>query len=292
MINRRTLLAGAPLFASAAGLAATTALVRPAAAQMVSGGSPPPPPLAGLPRWVRNAMPRPKLDGRPAITLVIDDMGVVHPGTNRVMALPGPLTLAWFPFARHLPAQVAESRDRGHETILHMPMQASGKSVAWTGPDPMTTTVSMEENLHRLQNALDTVPDTVGLNNHMGSVATLSAPLMDLVAAEAKKREMLVLDSVTIPHSKVYSQAALIGVPAASRDIFIDWVPTPSIIKIQLAAIEAAAHKHGHVIAIGHPWPHTIEALEAWVPTLVPRGFALWPLSATVAFRNEITLAV
>jgi hypothetical protein len=287
MIDRRTLVAGL-----ASGLASGTALLRPAAAQMVSGGSAPPPPLAGSPRWVRNAMPRPKFDGRPAITLVIDDMGVVHPGTNRIMALPGPITLAWFPFARNLAPQVAESRDRGHETILHMPMQASGKSTAWTGPDPLTNDVSPAENLRRLQNALDAVPDTVGLNNHMGSVATLSAPLMDIVAAEAKKREMLVLDSVTIPHSKVYSQAALIGVPAAARDIFIDWVPNPAVIRTELAAIEAAARKHGHVIAIGHPWPHTIEALEAWVPTLVKRGFALWPLSATVAFRNEITLAV
>ncbi len=287
MIDRRTLAAGLVTSVLAPGVFA-----RPAAAQMVAGGSAPPPPLEGHPRWVRNAMPRPKFDGKPAITLVVDDMGVVHPGTNRVMALPGPLTLAWFPFARNLGPQVAESRARGHETILHMPMQASGKSVAWTGPDPLTTDVSPEENLRRLTNALDAVPDTVGLNNHMGSVATLSAPLMDIVAAEAKKRGMLVLDSVTIPHSRVYSQAALIGVPAASRDVFIDWVPNPAVIRTQIALVEALAQKHGHVIAIGHPWPHTIEALEAWVPTLERRGFALWPLSATVAFRNEITLSV
>ena len=281
MIDRRTLVTG---------LAATSAFARPAAAQIAFGGAAPPLPGGPKPRWQRNAVAAPKQDGRPAITLVIDDMGVVHPGTNRVMALPGPLTLAWFPFARNLPQQVGEATSRGHETILHMPMQAHGPSIAWTGPDPLRIDLPPAENLRRLQAALDAVPDTVGLNNHMGSVATLDPGLMDIVAAEAKRREMLVLDSVTIPHSRVYSQAAAIGVPATSRDIFIDFQPNAAIIRGQLAQIEAQARTHGHVVAIGHPWPLTIAALEEWVPTLTRRGFALWPLSATVAYRNEITL--
>ena len=286
MIDRRALFAGI-----ATGLVSTTVTL-PAQAQMIAGGAAPVPKLSGAPRWVRNAAPMPRHDGKPIITIVIDDLGVVQPGTHRIVALPAPITLAWFPFARNLPVQVAEGRARGHEAILHMPMQSTGKSTAWTGPDPLTTDVSPAENLRRLQAALDAVPDTVGLNNHMGSVATLSAPLMDIVAAEAKRREMLVLDSVTIPHSRVASQAALIGVPSTSRDIFLDWQPDPALIRGQLALIEATALRHGNVIAIGHPWPHTLDALEAWVPTLARKGFAMWPLSATVALRNEITLSV
>jgi polysaccharide deacetylase 2 family uncharacterized protein YibQ len=153
---------------------------------------------------------------------VIDDMGVVHPGTQRVAAMPGPLTLAWFPFAHALPDQVGAAAARGHEAILHMPMQAFGASTAWTGPDPLRVDIPLAENHRRLVAALDAVPDTVGLNNHMGSVATRDRALMDLVAGEAKRRGMLVLDSVTIPHSLAYRQAALAGVPAAARDVFID----------------------------------------------------------------------
>lgn len=273
------------------GIAASTALIRPATAQLAYGAAPPFPPLTARPRWQRLAMPAPKQDGRPAITIVIDDMGIVHSGTSRIVALPGPLTLAWFPFARTLPQQVAEATARGHETILHMPMQATGATNAWTGPDPLRIDIPAEENLRRLQAALDAVPDTVGLNNHMGSVATLDANLMAMVAAEAKKREMLVLDSVTIPHSMVYRQAIFAGVPAAARDFFIDHVASAAVIQGQIAAIEAAARKYGHVIAIGHPRPLTIEALETWVPGLIARGFALWPLSTTVAWRNEIPLS-
>lgn len=281
-----------PRRALVSGLIAASAIRRPAAAQMAFGVDAAPAASPVKPRWQRNAAPTPRHDGRPVITLVIDDMGVVHPGTNRVMALPGPLTLAWFPFAHAVPQQVAEATSRGHEAILHMPMQANGRSTAWTGPDPLRVDIAPEENLRRLQVALDAVPATVGLNNHMGSVATLDGPLMAIVAAEARRREMLVLDSLTIPHSMVYREAINAGVPAAARDVFIDPMASATVIRQQLVQVEAIASRYGHVIAIGHPWPLTIDALENWMPGLADRGFALWPLSATVAWRNDIRLAV
>ena len=237
-------------------------------------------------RWQRYAAYCPHTTGRPAISIVIDDMGVIHPGTQRIAALPAPLTLAWFPFARGLPEQITAAAARGHEALLHMPMQASGSTTAWTGPDPLRIDITPTENLRRLTAALDAVPFTVGLNNHMGSVATRDAALMDIVAQEARRRQMLVLDSVTIGHSLAYQQAMLAGVPAASRDIFIDHVADAGVIRGQLAQIEALARRQGHAIAIGHPRPLTIEALEYWVPSLLARGFALWPISATVALRR------
>ena len=272
---------------SAALLAASTGvLASPASAQLLTGAAPPPP--SARPHWQRYVANCAPDDGRPAISIVIDDMGVIQPWTQRIAALPGPITLAWFPFARSLHEQVAHGADHGHEAILHMPMQAFGNTTAWTGPDPLRIDIPLPENLRRLQAALDAVPDIVGLNNHMGSVATRSEPLMDLVAAEAKRRDMLVLDSVTIGHSVAYRQAALAGVPAAARDIFIDHINEPTSIRGQLALIEATARRQGHVIAIGHARPMTTEALESWLPTLHARGFALRPLSATVAYRNEI----
>ncbi|MCW3474561.1 divergent polysaccharide deacetylase family protein [Limobrevibacterium gyesilva] len=241
-----------------------------------------------LPRWQRFAVTAGDPAGRPVISIVIDDMGVIHPGTRRAVALPAPLTLSWFPFARNLPDQVGTATERGHEALLHMPMQASGTSIAWTGPDPLRIDLPAEENLRRLLTAIDSVPDTVGLNNHMGSVATRDPALMALVARETRKRDMLFLDSLTITHSVGYQQAALAGVPAASRDVFIDNAADTAQILAQLERTEQIARRQGHVIAIGHPRPHTLDALEAWLPGLAAKGFMLWPLSATVAWRNEI----
>ncbi len=243
------------------------------------------------PRWQRYAVAHPARVERPAITIVIDDLGVVHPATERVIAMPAPLTLSWFPFARNLVSQVAAGAARGHEMTLHMPMQSNGLTTAWTGPDPLRVDLTPAVNLARLRAAIDAVPATVGLNNHMGSVATRDPALMALVAEECKARDMLFLDSVVVTHSCAYSAAHDIGVPAAARDIFIDHSPKPEIIRQQLDQIEAQARRHGHVIAIGHPWPHTVAALEEWLPTLAGKGFELWPLSAMVARRNGLTMA-
>jgi polysaccharide deacetylase 2 family uncharacterized protein YibQ len=243
-----------------------------------------------IPRWQQFAVPRLRGDMRPALTIVIDDMGVIHPGTARVAALPAPLTLSWFPFARDLPTQVAAAAARGHEATLHMPMQATGNTTNWTGPDPLRIDIPAEENLRRLKAALDAVPQTVGLNNHMGSVATKDVALMDLVAAETRARGMLFLDSVTIGHSVAYRQAMMASVPAAARDVFIDDSNDKAAILASLEQAVQIAKRWGNVIAIGHPRPHTIEVLESWLPGVAARGLALVPLSATVAYRNEIAM--
>ncbi len=243
-----------------------------------------------LPRWQRFAVARPANIDRPAITIVIDDLGVMHAATERVVAMPGPLTLSWFPFAPRLADQVGAAALRGHEMTLHMPMQSFGLTTAWTGPDPIRIDLPQSVNIARLRAAIEAVPSTVGLNNHMGSVATKDPALMAIVAQECKSHDMLFLDSVVIAHSVAYSEAHDIGVPAASRDIFIDHSNNPKDIREQLDQIEAQSRKHGHVIAIGHPWPHTVAALEEWLPTLQGKGFSLWPLSQMVARRNEITM--
>ena len=98
------------------------------------------------------------------------------------------------------------------------------------------------------------------------------------------------LDSVVIPHSEGVRRCDAAGVPTAARDVFIDNTSRPDDIAQRLVEIEAHALRSGHCIAIGHPRPHTLDALEAWLPTLRAKGFALWPLAATVAWRNGLPL--
>ena len=254
MIPRRTLIAGATTgvvsIAIAPAVRAALGGSHPQLPPIVEAGRvspnllaavPPPAPLqatagtvpatvSGRPQWQRNAIRQPPMDGKPAITIVIDDMGWMHPGTERAIALPGPLTLSWFPFAPRLPEQVAAGAARGHEATLHMPMQVHSNSILQTGPDPLRIDLPPEVNLARLRAAMDAVPQTVGLNNHMGTVATCDAKLMDLVAAETRARTMLFLDSIVIGKSVALARAEAAGVPAAGRDIFIDWKMHPDTI--------------------------------------------------------------
>src|ERR1035437_817915 len=48
------------------------------------------PATTALPPWRRFAIAPAQADGRPVISVVIDDLGVVRGGTERAVALPGP----------------------------------------------------------------------------------------------------------------------------------------------------------------------------------------------------------
>jgi polysaccharide deacetylase 2 family uncharacterized protein YibQ len=74
------------------------------------------------------------------------------------------------------------------------------------------------------------------------------------------------------------------------RDVFLDDTNDAPMIQGQLELTERIARHQGNAIAIGHPRHLTLSALEAWLPGLAEKGFVLWPLSATVALRNEIVI--
>ncbi len=236
--------------------------------------------MGALPAWRRNAVAVPPSLGRPAISFVIDDMGLNRPQSDRAAALAGPLTLSWMPYARNLAEQVANGAAHGHETMLHMPMEPLGRTDP--GPEALRSWLPAEVNLAHLRAALDLLPNAVGLNQHEGSVASLSVPLMDLVMAELQERGLIFLDSVTIPRSVAMRRAQAAPIPAVARDVFLDNAPDPAAIRAQLAQTEAIARRTGLAIAICHPRQTTMDVMERYLPTLAARGFVQWPITAAV----------
>lgn len=250
----------------------------------------PPPPVAvapprgGVPAWQRHAVPSRVPPDRPAIAIVIDDMGLDRKRSARVVGLPGPLTLAWLPYANDLPSQTRAARAAGHELMLHLPMEPSVR--ADPGPNALLTSLAPEEIQRRLALALSSFDGYVGVNNHMGSRFTADRALMAPVLAEIQKRGLLWLDSRTTPRSAAGGLAPSLHLPFAGRDVFLDNVETVTAVRGQLSRTEAVARQQGFAVAIGHPHDATIEALAAWLPEVQKRGFALVTVSAVVRARG------
>jgi len=244
----------------------------------------PPPNVAapsGIPAWQRYAVPAPKTGGRPMIAVVIDDLGVDRRRSERVIPLRAPLTLAWMTYAQDLPRLTREAHARGHELMVHVPMQPQGAS--WDpGPDVLEVGVHPEENRRRLEWGLSRFEGFVGINNHMGSRYTGDRTGMKVVMEELRKRGLLFLDSVTTDKSVAPDLARSYGVPFAARNVFIDNDQSVSAVLAQLQKAEAYARKHGAAIAIGHPHDATIEALQQWLPGLEAKGLVLVPVSTIV----------
>jgi polysaccharide deacetylase 2 family uncharacterized protein YibQ len=230
------------------------------------------------PIWLQNAV-APVTDDRPAIAVVIDDLGVNRRATEAVSRLGAPLTLAFLPYATNLAEQTRAARAAGHELLVHVPMEPVG--AAWPGPNALLSSLDPAEILARLRSQLRSFRGFVGINNHMGSLLTTDHERMALVMAELRRQDLLFLDSRTTPGSVAADAAVRAGVPHAVRDVFLD--SALASIAEQLAEVEQIAAKRGIAVAIGHPHERTIEALRQWLPTLEAKGLALVPISTVVA---------
>lgn len=255
--------------------------VEETAAPVVVPQSSVPPVQIGVPAWMKHAVPPPKTAGRPMIAVVIDDLGVDRKRSEKVIPLRAPLTLAWMTYAQDLPRLTREAHARGHELLVHVPMQPIGENFN-PGPDVLDVNVTSEENRRRLTWGLTRFDGFVGINNHMGSRYTGDRAGMRVVMEELKKRGLLFLDSVTTEKSVAPELARNYGVPFAARNIFIDNDQTVAAVTVQLQKAEAHARKHGAAIAIGHPHDSTIEALQQWLPSLEAKGFVLVPVTAII----------
>jgi hypothetical protein len=252
---------------------------------------PPAPDRAAQPAWLANAVPAAVDPQRPTIAIVIDDLGVNRAGTRAAIALPGPLGLAFLAYADDLPEQTASARAAGHEILLHQPMEPSGG--ADPGPGALFTGVPADENVARLVQGLERIPHLVGVNNHMGSRFTASSEAMAPVLAELGRRGLLYLDSRTTAATVAGRMARELGVPSASRDVFLDHDPAAgrAYVEAQLAKLEAVARETGAALAIGHPHMATVEALRAWLPSLEAKGLQLVPITALIRLREARQLA-
>lgn len=242
------------------------------------------------PTWRGNAVAPPPTQGQALVAVVIDDLGLDRARSQAALALPGPLTAAFLPYAPNVAAQAKAARRAGHELMVHMGMEPANPHI---DPGPMALRVGMDAATLRatMGKALAQFDGYVGLNNHMGSLLTADRDAMTVVLDEAKRRGLLFLDSRTTADSVAGALARTLDVPHAERSVFLDHERTPEAVRTQLNALAAKARQTGFAIGIGHPVDVTIAALREWLPTLEAQGIAMVPLSTIVALQQQKQIA-
>ena len=233
------------------------------------------------PAWLESAVAMPEIRGRPMVALVIDDAGVDRKRTERAMRLPPLVTMSFLPYAQAVARQVEEARGRGHEVIVHVPMEPENASVD-PGPQALRLGLSDDELLRRLDWNLSRFSGYVGINNHMGSKFTQSPEAMRKVLEVLKARGLLFLDSRTTPASVGGRLARGLGLPTLERDVFLDNVDSRDEIAARLEDVARIARRDGYAIAIGHPRDATLDVLERWTRAAEAEGLVLVPLSGVL----------
>lgn len=235
--------------------------------------------LAALLLLISSGLPAAQAETHTAAlaTIIIDDLGYSRYWGERVIALDGPITCAVLPHSPNSKFLAREAHARGKEVILHAPMaNTRGRPL---GPGAMTEHMSELELLSKLLWNLAAVPFATGINNHMGSLLTQREEAMGWVMQELKRHDLFFVDSRTTGGSVAPEAALRERVPFAVRDVFLDHDRDPQRIAAAFRRMMRIARERGRVVAIGHPYPETVEFLEKALPQLGEAGIQLIPAS-------------
>ena len=200
-------------------------------------------------------------DERPAVLLVIDDMGDRAVEGDRVVALDIPVVCAMLPHTPHAERQARACHAAGKDVMLHLPMQATEEVPL--GPGGVTLDMPPEEFREVVVQGLAAVPHARAVNNHMGSLLTRHPGHMTWLMEVLQERGgLLFLDSRTSDRTVAKQMALEADLPALERDVFLDHHRDADAIRAQLHELFRTARRNGTAVGIGHPYPETLDVLE------------------------------
>lgn len=205
---------------------------------------------------------------RPKAAIIIDDMGYDMGMAENFLRLDAVITFSIFPYSPFGKKIAAKSRTKGMDIMLHLPMEPVEYPSVNPGPGALLTAMTPEEIVIQLEKNLDEVPFIKGVNNHMGSRMTTVPNQMYQILSVLKKRRLFFIDSFTTIESICRSSARLVQTPFAQRDVFLDHIQTPEVIRGQIRRLIRAAQNYGEAVGIGHPHAVTYEVLREMLPEL------------------------
>ena len=267
---------------SAAEPTESAALEPPAAAETVTPVAAEPDGDGALPPWRRFAAVYDAADARPRIAVVLTGLGLSAKATDpAIRELPASITLSFTPYADRLNHWMALARVNGHEVLLELAMEPTTFPSDDPGPQALLTQLDAAENRQRLRWVLARGQAYVGLVAVMGSRFTQSEPHLGPVLEEIKDRGLMFVDNQATEASASARLARSLGLPHAVNDRMLDDGQASHVaIDARLAQTERLALANGAAVAMGRPYPATLERLRAWVRSLDDRGFVLVPITA------------
>lgn len=217
----------------------------------------------------------------PVLAIIIDDWGYTNTAVDPLLAYPFPLTMAVLPHLQ-LSSEVSErAHGRGHEVILHQPMEALNSSLD-LGPGGIMVEMDPAEQVAQLIQNLSSLPQVSGVNNHMGSRATEDPETMTQVLQVVRDLGLFFVDSHTSSASVVPQVARELGVSFGVNNLFIDNESDVEKIKDQVRKGLNLAKRQGHAVIIGHVRPTTALALWEMIPEFLSSEVELVPVSSLV----------
>lgn len=205
------------------------------------------------------------------LAIVIDDLGGWVSGTDDLMKLEIPLTVAIMPLGEHVKREAEAASKQGFSVILHQPMEPINSGLDM-GPGAITVEMSDEEIRQTLRDNVSLIPGLCGISNHMGSKATSDPRVMQIVLEEARDMGLFFFDSVTLSDSVVTSVANSLDMKTLINVKFLDNQNTEEYVTNALLDAANIAKQRGYAAVIGHVRKNTMSTLKKVIPEIEKMG--------------------
>ena len=231
-------------------------------------------------------VPKDKISqARKRVAILIDDIGYDLSPLYELLKIDASLTFAILPHYAHSVDAANILHRAKREILLHLPMEPHTFPDENPGMGALLMSMSDRQIKEEVDKDLDAIPHLSGVNNHMGSKFMEDEAKLSIVFTQLKKRNLFFVDSRTTPLSRGPKIARKLGLPFATRKVFIDNDNNDymTIFRNLTASIDREFDNNSEaVVMIGHPHLKTIQALKEAIPVLKARGIDIVPVSELV----------
>ncbi|MDP9138897.1 MAG: divergent polysaccharide deacetylase family protein, partial [Pseudomonadota bacterium] len=218
---------------------------------------------------------------QPKVAILLGGMGLNGELTGRASTeLPGEVSFAFAPYGNDLQQAIGTARGKGHEVMLHLPMEPFGYPAENPGPRTLLASASESDNQASLLWHLSRFSGYTGVVNYLGARLTGEETPLTPLLRELASRGLVFLDDGSSARSRIAELGSRLALPVRQADLVLDSSSTFTGITDNLRKLEEIA-KAGHIaIGVGTGLPATIDAIAAWAKGLEERGILLVPVSA------------
>lgn len=214
------------------------------------------------------------------IYIVIDDVGHNLADVHYLLKFPGKLTFAVLPDLAYTRQSIDLLKKNGKAVIIHQPMAPQNDKID-PGARALYPGMGKQEVWSILQRNFQENPYAIGMNNHMGSLATEDSSLMSYVMEYLNDHGKIFLDSWTTPRSVALDTALDYKLSATKRSsMFLDNQRNREAILNAIFTGLEETKKKGHAVMIGHAITNElVDVLIDLYPKLIDEGYSFHDIS-------------
>ncbi len=217
------------------------------------------------------------------VVLVIGGMGISQTSTHQaVQNLPPSVTLAFAPYGNSLKRWMQDSRKKGHELLLQIPMEPIDYPQNNPGPHTLKANANLQENIANLHWSMSRISNYVGVMNYLGNNLLTQPASLAPIFAEFSKRGLLFFEDGTVKNSVGAGVAIKELLPYAKGHILLDNVRSRAAIGEKLIKLAEQAKRTGLAIGVGNAFPDTIDLVAQFAQQAKQNGIEITPISAIV----------